>query len=51
MGPIPQLASSQYRPPQPDTNPNVRRTMPQRKERGKPLPRGLGLAQPPNLVE
>ena len=25
MGPIPQLASSQYRPPQPDTNPNVRK--------------------------
>ena len=25
MGPIPQPASSQYRPPQPDTNPNVRR--------------------------
>ena len=24
MGPIPQPASSQYRPPQPDTNPNVR---------------------------
>ena len=25
MGPIPQPASSQYRPPQPDTNPNVRK--------------------------
>ena len=25
MGPIPQLVSSQYRPPQPDTNPNVRK--------------------------
>ena len=25
MGLIPQLASSQYRPPQPDTNPNVRK--------------------------
>ena len=25
MGPIPQPTSSQYRPPQPDTNPNVRK--------------------------
>ena len=25
MGPVPQPASSQYRPPQPDTNPNVRK--------------------------
>ena len=25
MGPIPQPPSSQYRPPQPDTNPNVRK--------------------------
>ena len=25
MGPIPQPASNQYRPPQPDTNPNVRK--------------------------
>ena len=25
MGPMPQPASSQYRPPQPDTNPNVRK--------------------------
>ena len=25
MGPIPQPANSQYRPPQPDTNPNVRK--------------------------
>ena len=25
LGPIPQPSSSQYRPPQPDTNPNVRK--------------------------
>ena len=24
LGPIPQSSSNQYRPPQPDTNPNVR---------------------------
>ena len=27
MGPVPQPASSQYRPPQPDTNPNIRKDM------------------------
>ena len=50
MGPIPQPTNSHYRPPQPDTNPNVRRTMPWRKERGQHPLKGLGLAQPPSLV-
>ena len=35
MGPIPQPASSQYRPPQLDTNPNVRKDNAAEKERGQ----------------
>ena len=38
MGPIP---ASQFRPPLPDSNPNIRKTMPQRKEREQ-HPRGSG---------
>ena len=33
MGPIPQPASSQYRPPQPDTNPKVRKDTMQKRKR------------------
>ena len=52
MGPIPQPASSQYRPPQLATNPNIRKGHCCReKERGQHPQRGLGLAQPPSLVE
>ena len=46
MGPIPQPASSQYRPPQLDTNPYVRK----RKERGQCPLKGSGLVQPPSAV-
>ena len=51
MGLIPQAASSQYRPLQLHTNPNVRKDNAMEKERGQHLLRGLGLAQPPSLVE
>ena len=51
MGPIPQPASSQYSPPQPDTNPNIRKdTAAEKRKRAGPL-RGLGLVQPPSLAE
>ena len=51
MGPIPQPTSTQYRPPQLDTNPKVRRTMLWRKGRGQHPQKGLGLAQSPSLVK
>ena len=51
MGPMPQPTSSQYRPPQPDTNPNVRKDNAVEKRRGQCPLRGLSLAQPPGLVE
>ena len=57
MGPIPQLASSQYRPPQPDTNPKVRkdntvekrkRAVPTKRCRPNAAPKpGKAAAQPP----
>ena len=34
MGPIPQPTSSQYRPPQPDTDPNVRKDKAAEKRKG-----------------
>ena len=40
MGPIPQPASSQYRPPQLDTNPNVRKdNAMEKRKRGVPTKR------------
>ena len=50
MGPIPQPAGSQYRPPQLDTNPNVRKDNAAEKRRGQHPQKGLGLAQLPSLV-
>ena len=51
MGPIPQPTSSQYMPPQPDTNPNVRKDNAMEKRKREQLLRGLGLAQPPSIVK
>ena len=48
MGLIPQ-PTSQYRTPQPDTNPKVRKD--NAAEKKKHLLRGLGLAQPPSSVK
>ena len=40
MGPVPQPTSSQYRPPQPDTNPNVRKDKaPEKRKRVVPTKR------------
>ena len=50
MGPVPQLASNQYRPPQPDTNPNIRKDNAAEKKRGQHPLRGLSLALLPSLV-
>ena len=50
-GPMPQPTSSQYRPPQLDTNPNVRRDKATEKRKGQCPPKDLGLAQPPGLVK
>ena len=56
MGPIPQPPSSQYRPPQPDTNPNVRkdnamekrkRAAPTKRFRPSTAPRPSGTATCP----
>ena len=51
MGPIPQPTSNQYRPPQPDTNPNVRKDKAAEKRKGQCQPKDLGLAQSPGLVK
>ena len=60
MGPIPQPASSQYRPPQPDTNPKVRKgnaadkrktVVPTKRFRPSAAPKPNGTAtQPPTTV-
>ena len=50
IGPIPQPTINQYRPPQLDTNPKVRKDNAAGKERGQCPQKGLGLAQPPSLV-
>ena len=51
MGPIPQPTSSQYRPPQPDTNPNVRKDKAMEKRKRAVATKDLGLAQSPGLVK
>ena len=49
MGPILQPTSSQYRPPQPDTNPNVRKDKAAEKRKRSMPTKDLGLLQPLNL--
>ena len=49
MGPTSQPASSQYRPPQPDTNPKVRTDTVEKRKRAVPM-KGSGLVQPPSLA-
>ena len=50
MGPIPQSASSQCKPPQPDTTPKVRKVnVVEKRKRAAPT-KGSGLAQPPSLM-
>ena len=51
MGPIPQPASSQYRPPQLDTNPKVRKDNTAEKRKRAAPTKGLGLVQPPKPGE
>ena len=52
MGPTPQPTSSQYGPPQPDMNPNVRKDKAtEKEEKSSCLPRDLGLTQSPSLVK
>ena len=46
MGPVPQPTSSQYKPPQLDTNPNVRKDRAQKREKEWWPPRGSGITQP-----
>ena len=51
IGPIPQPASSQYRPPQLDTNPKVMKdNAAEKKEQGQCPQKGSGLVQPPSLM-
>ena len=50
MGPYLSPPSSQYRPPQPDTNPRSERTMLQRNERGQHPQTGSDLPQPLSLM-
>ena len=45
MGPIPQPTSSQYRPPQLDTNPNVRKDKARQKRKRAAPTKDLGLTQ------
>ena len=51
MGPIPQTTSSQYRPPQVDTNPYIRKDNTAEKEKEQHPLKGLGQAQPLSLVK
>ena len=51
MGLILQATNSQYRPPQLDTNANVKKDKAMEKERGQCPPKDSGLTQPPGLVK
>ena len=51
LGPIPQSSSNQYRPPQPDTNPNVRKVNKVTEKRKRVAPTksfGANIAAKPN---
>ena len=51
MGLIPQPTNSQYRPPQPDTNPNVRKDKATEKRKRTVPTKDLALTQPSGLVK
>ena len=51
MGPVPQTTSSQYRPPQPDTNPNVRKDNAMEKRKRAAPTKKFRPSAVPRLVE